>query len=224
MANAVTNQLLSDMRILHTQTSRGIWGKGATTHETVSRREGEKPYHIASFRHADDASFIDACHEHLPAILDELEAFRAAKARIDATAAERNGREMAPETSLPSWTDCDAVIDSVERPATALEVFIHENDPADRLESSWFYYRLSEVLAEASMEAHFELEDCSLNDAARTAIEGMSVSVDVSTGEGDAGNRYFGTVTEIMDANSSDKHGVVLLVQDASANFNPPSA
>ena len=31
-------------------------------------------------------------------------------------------------------------------------------------------------------------------------------------------------VTEIMDANSSDKHGVVLLVQDASANFNPPSA
>lgn len=41
MANAVTNQLLSDMRILHTQTSRGIWGKGATTHETVARREGD---------------------------------------------------------------------------------------------------------------------------------------------------------------------------------------
>lgn len=224
MAEAVTNELLSDIRTLHAQTSRGVWGKGATSHETVARRDGEKPYHIASFRHADDASFIDACHEHLPAILDELEAFRAAKAKQEATAAERNGREMAPETTLPTWDECDAVIDSVERPATALEVFIHENDPADRLQSSWFYSRLADVLAEASREAHFKLEDGSLNDAARTAIEGMSVSVDVSTGDGDAGNRYFGTVTEIMDASSSDKHGVVLLVQDAAANFNPPSA
>jgi hypothetical protein len=51
----------------------------------------------------------------------------------------------------------------------------------------------------------------------RAFIEGMSVSVDVSTGEDDYGNRYYGTVTEVMDA--PDKHGVTLLVQDAEPNF-----
>lgn len=51
-----------------------------------------------------------------------------------------------------------------------------------------------------------------------TLIEGMSVSVDVSTCDEDAGNRYFGTVTEVM-AHADGKHGVVLLVQDAVPNF-----
>ena len=55
-------------------------------------------------------------------------------------------------------------------------------------------------------------------DAIRDFIEGMSVSVDVSTGEHDIGHRYFGTVTEVMD-NPEDKHGVTLLVQDAEPNF-----
>jgi hypothetical protein len=49
-------------------------------------------------------------------------------------------------------------------------------------------------------------------------ITGMSVSVDVSTCDADAGNRYFGAVTEIMEA-QGDKHGVTLLVQDAEPNF-----
>lgn len=52
----------------------------------------------------------------------------------------------------------------------------------------------------------------------RDFIEGMSVSVDVSTGDHDEGHRYFGTVTEVMDA-PADKHGVTLLVQDAEPNF-----
>lgn len=52
----------------------------------------------------------------------------------------------------------------------------------------------------------------------RDFIEGMSVSVDVSTGEHGVGRRYFGTVTEVMDA-PEDKHGVALLVQDAEPNF-----
>lgn len=55
-------------------------------------------------------------------------------------------------------------------------------------------------------------------DPVRDYITGMSVSVDVSTGEDDAHHRYFGTVTEVMDDNG-DKHGVTLLVQDAKPNF-----
>lgn len=54
----------------------------------------------------------------------------------------------------------------------------------------------------------------------RDLIEGMSVSVDVSTCEEDSGHRYFGTVTEVMD-DPHDKHGVTLLVQNAEPNFEP---
>ena len=56
----------------------------------------------------------------------------------------------------------------------------------------------------------------------RSMIEGMSVSVDVSTGDHDAGHRYFGTVTEVMEC-QGDKHGVTLLVQDAEPNFAVPT-
>lgn len=61
-----------------------------------------------------------------------------------------------------------------------------------------------------------------LDDAMRSFIEGMSVSVDVSTGEHDATHRYMGTVTEVMD-DPHDKHGVTLLVQDAEPNFDLPA-
>ena len=56
----------------------------------------------------------------------------------------------------------------------------------------------------------------------RSMIEGMSVSLDVSTGDHDAGHRYFGTVTEVMEC-QGDKHGVTLLVQDAEPNFAAPT-
>jgi hypothetical protein len=55
-------------------------------------------------------------------------------------------------------------------------------------------------------------------------IEGMEVSVDVSTSEHDAGNRIFGTITEAMD-NPGSKHGVILLVQNnIERNFDEPAA
>ena len=65
--------------------------------------------------------------------------------------------------------------------------------------------------------------DGRMSNELRSLIEGMTVSVDVSTGDHDAGNRYFGTVTEVMD-DISDKHGVTLLVQDAKPNFAPTPA
>lgn len=49
---------------------------------------------------------------------------------------------------------------------------------------------------------------------------GMAVSVDVSTCDSDAGNRYFGTVTEVSELNGA-KNGYILLVQDAEPNFKP---
>lgn len=57
-----------------------------------------------------------------------------------------------------------------------------------------------------------------MGDDMRSFIEGMSVSIDVSTCEDNACHRYFGTVTEVMD-DPEDKHGVTLLVQDAVPNF-----
>lgn len=49
-------------------------------------------------------------------------------------------------------------------------------------------------------------------------IEGMEVSIDVSTCDADAGNRYFGTVTEVSELDTA-KNGYILLVQDAKPNF-----
>ncbi|EAU5125229.1 hypothetical protein EA631_12660 [Salmonella enterica] len=50
-------------------------------------------------------------------------------------------------------------------------------------------------------------------------IEGMEVSIDVSTCDADAGNRYFGTVTEVSELDTA-RNGYILLVQDAKPNFD----
>lgn len=49
-------------------------------------------------------------------------------------------------------------------------------------------------------------------------IEGMEVSIDVSTCDADAGIRYFGTVTEVSELDTA-KNGYILLVEDAKPNF-----
>lgn len=50
-------------------------------------------------------------------------------------------------------------------------------------------------------------------------VEGMEMSIDVSTGDHDSGNRLFGTVTLVQE-NQGSKHGLILLVQDPEPNFN----
>lgn len=52
-------------------------------------------------------------------------------------------------------------------------------------------------------------------------VEGMEVSIDVSTADHDSGNRLFGTVT-LAQQNQNSKHGLILLVQDPSPNFKQP--
>lgn len=51
-------------------------------------------------------------------------------------------------------------------------------------------------------------------------VEGMEVSVDVSSCDADAGHRYFGTVTEVSELEGA-KNGFILLVQNAEPNFKP---
>jgi len=51
-------------------------------------------------------------------------------------------------------------------------------------------------------------------------VEGMEVSIDVSTSEHDSGNRLFGTVT-LAQENQGSKHGLILLVQNPEPNFKP---
>ncbi|EFT1071870.1 DUF551 domain-containing protein [Shigella sonnei] len=70
-------------------------------------------------------------------------------------------------------------------------------------------------IALASLEAEPVSQTCNLPEL----IEGMEVSIDVSTCDADLGNRYFGTVTEVSELDTA-KNGYILLVQDAEPNFD----
>ncbi len=79
--------------------------------------------------------------------------------------------------------------------------------------------------AEAKLEAaekriaELEAEPVSQTYNLPELIEGMEVSIDVSTCDADLGNRYFGTVTEALELDTA-KNGYILLVQDAEPNFD----
>jgi hypothetical protein len=49
-------------------------------------------------------------------------------------------------------------------------------------------------------------------------VTGMEVSIDVSTGVHDSGNRLFGVV-DLVQENQGSKHNLILLVQEPKANF-----
>ena len=76
--------IIRDLRASHARTSPGAWGKGATTHETVSRAEGLAPYKVAEFRHANDAQFCDLAHVFVPRLLSEIEALQSRVNELEA--------------------------------------------------------------------------------------------------------------------------------------------
>ena len=78
--------IIRDLRESHARTSPGAWGKGATTHETVSRTEGREPYKVAEFRHANDAQFCDLAHVFVPRLLSEIEALQSRIQELEAKA------------------------------------------------------------------------------------------------------------------------------------------
>ncbi|HAI2063548.1 prophage protein [Escherichia coli] len=81
--------------------------------------------------------------------------------------------------------------------------------------------RDKQALLEASEKriAELEAELVSQTYKLPELIEGMEVSIDVSTCDADLGNRYFGTVTEALELDTA-KNGYILLVQDAEPNFD----
>lgn len=104
-------------------------------------------------------------------------------------------------------------------------------------------YRKADAYTAEDMRAYFDMgrtltatapqapaaplidDDGQLSEEVRELITGMTVSVDVSTGEHDASNRLFGEVTEVMEYDhGSDKHKVLLLVQEPTANFKASPA
>lgn len=89
-----------------------------------------------------------------------------------------------------------------------------ESDLSNGWEAQIFELKLARI-ALASMEANPVSQTYELPEL----IEGMEVSVDVSTCDFDAGHRYFGTVTEVSELDSA-KNGYILLVQDAKPNFD----
>ncbi len=85
--------IIRDLRESHARTSPGAWGKGATTHETVSRAEGLEPYKVAEFRHANDAQFCDLAHVFVPRLLSEIEALQSRVQELEASQAQRVMRQ-----------------------------------------------------------------------------------------------------------------------------------
>lgn len=88
-----------------------------------------------------------------------------------------------------------------------------ESDLSNGWEAQIFELKLARI-ALASLTA----EPVSQTYKLPELIEGMEVSIDVSTCDADAGNRYFGTVTEVSELDGA-KNGYILLVQDAEPNF-----
>ncbi|MGT3892369.1 DUF551 domain-containing protein [Escherichia coli] len=101
-----------------------------------------------------------------------------------------------------AYIDCKPVRDFVAKanPATVLAL-LGELETAKK--------RIAELEAEPVSQAYNLPE----------LIEGMEVSIDVSTCDADLGNRYFGTVTEALELDTA-KNGYILLVQDAEPNFD----
>lgn len=89
-----------------------------------------------------------------------------------------------------------------------------ESDLSNGWEAQIFELKLARI-ALASLEAEPVSQPYKLPEL----IEGMEVSIDVSTCDADAGNRYLGTVTEVSELYTA-KNGYILLVQDAKPNFD----
>lgn len=82
--------IIYDLKESHKRTTHGTWGKGATSHETVSTGGREDSYKIADFRHADDAQFCDTAHALVPRLIEEVE-------RLYARVQELEGQQTVPQ-------------------------------------------------------------------------------------------------------------------------------
>ena len=68
----MNKELVARIEEAFSASTKGVWGKGSSTHETVARNPGFEHYKIADFRHANDAQFCDLMHALAPEIIDAL--------------------------------------------------------------------------------------------------------------------------------------------------------
>lgn len=188
----------------------------AINHLNAQRDEGGDAIDSDALTHAEEA-----VTEAFGAVRNGIYEFRK---RRDRAAAQPAGEYPAPH--YPSIEDLCARIKAADDAAADRDYMLDSDDCIAVLRGEWKGVlamdkpeRASrgQALAQAAPAA-VAGPSGRLSDELRSVIEGMTVSVDVSTGDHDAGHRYFGTVTEVMD-DIADKHGVTLLVQDAKPNF-----
>jgi len=149
---------------------------------------------------------------------DFTKVVRAVEARCAARA-----QEPAAAEPVESIEECAEIIHSLITNIRAHGLYSQEST-LGFLEQAYFCLKpANSPFVKAAPTTKAEPAPIEMNDALRKFIEGMSVSVDVSTGDHDAGNRYFGTVTIVMES-EADKHGVILLVQEPEPNFKAAPA
>lgn len=127
--------------------------------------------------------------------------------------------EKAKDNFMPNFMvptrDVQALLDELERNQQYIKRRDQENEDIAltvgklRVELEAAKKRIAELEAEPVSQTYNLPE----------LIEGMEVSIDVSTCDADLGNRYFGTVTEALELDTA-KNGYILLVQDAEPNFD----
>ena len=84
--------------------------------------------------------------------------------------------------------------------------------------------KISTVLDDAyqaklsSLENHVKSLVAQSKDCLGRLVQGMAVSVDISTGDSEAGKRYFGTIADVLETPST-RHGLTLLVTAATSDF-----
>lgn len=128
------------------------------------------------------------------------------------------------------WPRADAVAPAAPIPWDNFPAYLIDHCEGQTITEEGMQHALSAMLANpqyagTAPAAPVVIDEGHLSDELRELIAGMTVSVDVSTGEHDAGNRLFGEVSEVMDYDQgSDKHGVVLLVQSPEPNFKATPA
>ena len=86
--DALSVDVLTDLCALHDRTGGGVWVQGMSSHETVLKREGKPDYHVAHFRHADYASFVDAAHKYMPLLIGEITDLRSERDALAGRVAE----------------------------------------------------------------------------------------------------------------------------------------
>lgn len=91
-------RLADELEQFREDTTPGKWGKGSTTHETVATQTDGSKYHIADFRHAADAAFVDMAHRQARGIAAELRRLHAEvleQCRLNGMGSDREAKLMA---------------------------------------------------------------------------------------------------------------------------------